>query len=159
MDPRRLALLFASALVSACSSTPTAPTGAFCARLAEYARSIEGEPRSITLGRGGAWMVNHYKFCKRADDDKAGIEFCDWLMGHTSTEFMEANINTALSCLQRQEIKGYIGNTGIQFWVGRAVFFAPRIDVEDVKIEIEYSVQYFESEDQEDFIKISVLPD
>ena len=87
------------------------------------------------------------------------IEFCDWLMEYTLTEFMEANINLALSCLQRQEIKGYIGNTGIESWVGKAVFFAPRIDVEDVKIEIEYSVQYFESEDQEDFLKISVVPD
>jgi hypothetical protein len=62
-------------------------------------------------------------------------------------------------CLQGQKILGYIGNTGIEAWSGKAVFFSPRLNVDNVEVEIEYSVQYLERESQEDFLTISVRPD
>lgn len=80
--------------------------------------------------------------------------FCRWLLENASTEFMQANINLAMSCLLGQRIVGYIGNTGIESWSGKAVFFIPKID-SDVKVEVEYSVD-FASDDKEDFLQLRV---
>lgn len=99
-------------------------------------------------------MVDHYKQCAFPDDDAAGDDFCRWLLENSSTEFMETNINSALSCLQGQRIIGYIGNTGVESWTGRTVFLTPKIR-SDVDVEVEYSVDY-SSDDKEDFIQFRV---
>lgn len=104
-------------------------------------------------------MVDHYKSCGQVPETLAAANFCRWLMENTSTEFMEANINLALSCVQGQNIKGYIGNTGIETWSGRLRSFAPRIGIYDIAIELEYSVAGFDRQDAEDFLKITVIPD
>lgn len=104
-------------------------------------------------------MVDHYKACARNSEDAASITFCKWLMENTSTEFMEANINSTLSCLQGQEIRGYIGNTGIESWTGRMKLYSPEIEAEDVDVVVEYSVGYFGSTENEDFLEITVTRD
>ena len=76
-------------------------------------------------------------------------------MEHTSAEFMEANINVALSCLQGQKIVGYIGNTGVEKWSGSATFSAPRIEAENVAITIDYNVDY-SREIADDYLQITV---
>jgi hypothetical protein len=80
-------------------------------------------------------------------------------MENTSTEFMEANINSTLSCLQGQEIRGYVGNTGIESWTGRMKLYDPEIEAEDVDVDVEYSVGYFGSNESEDFLEITVTRD
>ena len=104
-------------------------------------------------------MVDHYKACARSSEDAASITFCTWLMENTSTEFMEANINSTLSCLQGQEIKGYIGGTGIESWTGRMKLYSPKIEAEDVDVEVAYSVGYFDSTESEDFLEITITRD
>ena len=130
-----------------------------CREIARFAKASPiGVIKEVTLFRGGTWMVDHYKGCKRADDDQGAIAFCAWLMQNTSTEFMEANVNRALSCLQGQRIDGYIGNTGIESWKGMVRFYSPKIEAEGVAISVEYSVQYFEAGAAEDFMKITIEP-
>lgn len=128
----------------------------FCENISEYAATIpSGESRSVSLYRGGKWLVDHYKTCDYGED-LASKKFCAWLIEHTSTEFMEANVNLAMSCLQGHKIVGYIGNTGIETWTGKTKFYSPHIDAEDVVVTLEYSVTYFEDETDEDYLKISI---
>lgn len=143
-------------LCTACVSSPVESDSDFCHQLSQYARKVPaGETRTVTLRRGGAWLVDHYKSCDRNEDDVAGTAFCTWLIENTSTEFMEANINLAVSCLQGHSIYGHIGNTGIEKWNGEMSFYSPNIDA-DVKVDLAYSVQYFDDASVEDFLRITV---
>ena len=76
-------------------------------------------------------------------------------MENTSTEFMEANITSTMSCLQDQRISGYLGNTGIESWSGKASFYSPHLAAEDVQVDIEYSLDN-SVEVREDFLQITV---
>lgn len=100
-------------------------------------------------------MVDHYKTCEHSDGDAAGNSFCGWLMEHTSTEFMEANIGLSMSCLQGQRIAGSVGNTGIESWVGKASFYSPQLTAENVRIDLEYSLDN-SKESREDFLQVTV---
>jgi len=102
-------------------------------------------------------MLNHYKKCHHSEGDAAARNFCAWLVENTSTEFMEANINNALSCLQGQRISGYIGNTGIESWSGKTHFFIPELTA-DVEVGIEYSLDY-SIDDFENFIQFTITAD
>lgn len=151
----RLLLLLAFGLSGCATASGVNYATPFCDQLSLFAASTPaGENRTVKLVRGGRWLVDHYKTCSRQDDE-ASITFCDWLIEHTSTEFMEANINVALSCLQGQKITGYIGNTGIEMWSGSATFFAPRVEVENVAITIDYNVDY-SREIADDYLQITV---
>ena len=147
--------------VGGCATQANDSRGEICSQIDLFAKSLEpGESKTVRLARGGAWLVDHYKACARDSEDTASIAFCKWLMENTSTEFMEANINLTLSCLQGQEIHGYIGNTGVESWTGRMkLYYSPRIEVEDVEVEVEYSVGYFDSTENEDFLAITVTKD
>ncbi|MEZ5893061.1 MAG: hypothetical protein R3C58_07950 [Parvularculaceae bacterium] len=130
----------------------------FCEQLSVFADSVPShESRTVRLMRGGDWPVDFYKACRR-EDEPASIAFCDWLVEHTSTEFMEANINVALSCLQGHRIAGHIGNTGIESWSGKATFLNPNIASENVEVTVEYSVDYSVN-DHEDYLDITVVAD
>lgn len=147
------------AVLAGCATSAARAPDAMCREIERFARADpSGTLKEVTLIRGGAWMVDHYKGCKRSDDEQGAIAFCAWLMENTSTEFMEANINRAISCLQGQRIDGYIGNTGIESWKGKVRFFSPKIDVANVAVTLEYSVQYFEEGADEDFMKITIEP-
>ena len=150
-------IVLIACLFCGCATTPdTKHASPFCDQLSVFAASVpSGEERTVKLTRGGRWLVDHYKACSRQDEE-ASITFCDWLFEHTSTEFMEANINVALSCLQGQKIVGYVGNTGIELWTGKARFYYPHIDTDNVEIEIEYNVSYFEHDADEDYLQITV---
>ncbi len=102
-------------------------------------------------------MVDHYKKCEHVDGDAAAEQFCQWLIENSSTEFMEVNINRTVSCLQGQRIVGYIGNTSVESWSGKARFSMPKLTA-DVEVEIEYSVDYVTNE-KEDFIQFKVIAD
>ncbi|MEO7916278.1 MAG: hypothetical protein ABIR16_01440 [Dokdonella sp.] len=100
-------------------------------------------------------MVNHYKACEHSEGDKAANAFCGWLMKNTSTEFMEANINLAMSCLQGQRIVGYVGNTGIESWSGKASFYNPHLDDADVHVTLGYGMDN-SKQSREDFLQITM---
>lgn len=145
-------------LASSCVSDGGRGTGnGFCENLSRYAETVpDGQSRTVVLRRGGAWMVDHYKACQRSDNSEASKVFCGWLMENTSAEFMEANINRALSCLQGQEIRGYIGNTGIEYWSGKTKFSSPHIDAEGVNVTLEYFMSYTDDNSEEDYLKITI---
>lgn len=124
-------LLVVLLTIGGCTHQAVGSRGEICSQIDQYAGSLEpGESKTVRLARGGAWMVDHYKACARESEDTASIAFCKWLMDNTSTEFMEANINLTLSCLQGQEIHGYVGNAGIASWSGRMKLYSPRIESE-----------------------------
>ena len=100
-------------------------------------------------------MVNHEKKCEHLEEDQAGDTLCAWLMENTSTEFMEANINLTISCLQGQQISGYVGNTGIESWSGKASFYSPHLSAENVRVDLVYSLDN-SLESREDFLQITV---
>ena len=151
-----LIVITALLLASGCATKPPVSDSRLCDQLDVFASSVPpGQSKTIRLVRGGTWMVNHYKQCTGPEDDIAGDRFCRWFLENSSTEFMEMNINKALSCLQGLRIVGHIGNTGIESWSGKATFFIPKITSE-VDVEIEYSVDYT-TDDKEDFIQLKVL--
>ncbi len=128
----------------------------FCERLSEFAAAVpRGEQRSVEFVVGGEWLVDHYKQCGPTDGD-AAVSFCGWLMNNSSAEFMEANVSIALSCLQGQSIVGHIGNTGVEYWQGKAVFFSPKLSVENVSVTLEYELGYFENKPDQQRMKITV---
>lgn len=145
--------------LTGCVGEPVYMTdSSFCDRLSDYAATVpKGESRTVKLIRGGRWLVDHYKTCQSEEGDAAGKAYCEWLMENTSTEFMEANVNRALSCLQGQKIQGMIGNTGVSYWAGEALFDPPASAVGDVRIELKYAVDYRDDGDVEDFISITVV--
>ena len=69
--------------------------------------------------------------------DEPTKSFCSWVSKNTSAEFMELNINRAISCLQSQKIKGYLGNTGVQSWSGKIVFYYVQ-SIPNTEITLEY---------------------
>jgi hypothetical protein len=104
-------------------------------------------------------MVDHYKKCTQSPQTPASKDFCHWLMENTSTEFMEANVNLAVSCVQGQTIVGYLGNTGVETWSGKLRSFAPHIGTDGVYVELEYFVGGADPQEAEDFLQITVIPD
>lgn len=141
---------------TSCATKPPITGFDMCDRLDAWAKTVpSGQTRAVKLSRGGTWLIDHYKKCDRPNGDNAADAFCSWLVDNTSTEFMEANINQAISCLQRQRISGYIGNTGVESWSGKATFFNPHLSAENVEIDLEYSVDY-SSGGGEDFLQFTV---
>ena len=129
----------------------------FCQNLDTWAASIPlGTSSTVRLGRTGVWLVNHAKECKFAETDPASRTFCAWLMEHSSTEFMESNINRALACLQGQQILGYSGNTGIRSWSGKATFYDPHLETENSTVELEFAVDN-SHEGGEQFLQVTVM--
>ncbi len=125
MKYQRIVCVIVLLLLSASCATTSLPEtdASMCARLGGYASTLApGSSGTIRLARGGQWMVDHYKTCESPIDDSPGQELCEWLFENTSTEFMEANVVRALSCLQRQTIRGYVGNTTLEAWSGTASF-------------------------------------
>ena len=104
-------------------------------------------------------MVDHYKSCGSTPETPAGTAFCQWLVENTSTEFMEANVNLAVSCIQGQNIDGYLGNTGIDTWTGKLRSYSPHLNTDDVSVELEYAVTSSDKPGIEDFLRITVIPD
>ena len=150
-------LVFLSMVVTACASAAPLSDTSFCNQLSLWAKTVPtGHSSTVKLVRGGAWMVNHYKECEHSDTDKAGESFCRWLMSNTSTEFMEANINRAMSCLQGQRISGYLGNTGIESWSGKASFYNPHLQAENVRVTLEYAIDN-SKRSREEFLQFTIL--
>ena len=127
-----------------------------CDHLNTWAVSVpRGQSRTVRLVRSGTWMVNHQKKCEHSEEDKAGNTLCAWLMENTSTEFMEANVNRTMSCLQGQQISGYLGNTGIESWSGKTSFYSPHLAAENVRVDLVYSLDNSQ-ESRVDFLQIAV---
>ena len=98
--------------------------------------------------------VDHYKSCGRSNNDPGSLAFCDWLVDHGSAEFMEANINYAVACLQGQRISGYVGNTGVNAWQGGMDFFHTRIE-QGVTAKLRYFIPPLERRTDEHFLEIT----
>jgi hypothetical protein len=154
---RGLPLGIGALVLLGCASQPKASGTELCSALTNF---IAGEVRSgggeVSVGRQGAWLVNHTKSCRKKDGDSVAATFCDYLMEHTSTEFMEATVNQAMACLQGQRLVGYVGNTGIAQWDGRARFYAPRVDVADAEVELSWHLTSFG--DWDDHVTFTVTP-
>ena len=154
-SPRHALLAVCVAAAVGCVTKPPVSDSRVCEQLDTFAESVAaGQSKTIRLTRGGTWMLDHYKQCAGLEGDAASDRFCRWLLENSSTEFMEVNINRTLSCLQGQRIIGYIGNTGIETWSGRAVFAIPKLKA-DVRVEVAYAVDYA-TEGGEDFLNLTV---
>ena len=150
------ALAITSTGLPGCASMSSMRDTALCNHLNTWAVSVpRGQSRTVRLVRSGIWMVNHEKKCEHLEEDQAGDTLCAWLMENTSTEFMEANINLTISCLQGQQISGYVGNTGIESWSGKASFYSPHLSAENVRVDLVYSLDN-SLESREDFLQITV---
>lgn len=93
-------------------------------------------------------MVDHVKSCDAPEGGPAADKLCSWLLDHTSTEYMEANINGALSCLQGQKLVGIIGGTGLTSWSGKAHFSNPRLDVDNLEVDLIYDFPACDCDEQ-----------
>ena len=145
LHPVRLVPLCAGVLaLSGCATHPGTAGTELCGELTTF---IAAEAKSgggqVTVGRQGAWLVNHSKSCQKRDGDNAAVSFCAYLMDHTSTEFMEATVNTVMACLQGQKLLGYTGNTGISQWDGHAHFYAPRVNVSGAEVDLSWHLTSF----------------
>jgi hypothetical protein len=68
-----------------------------CAVLADFAGSIsDSQPHTVTLITN--WTFPEPTTACRRGTHQPEIKLCDWLMTHTSIEFMTVNIATALEC-------------------------------------------------------------
>ena len=154
-----ITLAFLSMAATSCATAPPLSDAALCDQLSSWAQTVpSGQTSTVKLVRGGAWMVNYYKRCEHSEGDTAAGAFCGWLMDNTSTEFMEANINNAMSCLQGQRISGYVGNTGIESWSGKASFYSPHMAAENVQVHLEYALDN-SKDNREDFLQFTVSAD
>lgn len=149
--------LILGAAIGFCVVQVASAEATLCAQITKFAA---GEAKSggghVELQRQGTWMVDHSKLCEREPSDPVAIEFCDFLMNHTSTEFMEGTVNEAMACLQGQKIKGYVGNTGIADWEGKVRFFAPQIKVDDIEIKMSWHITAGTGS-WDDYLRIEVL--
>lgn len=156
---RLAAVAILTLFASACATASRFSGTELCSELTSYANaSRKGQGSFVQLGRQGTWLVDHSKTCAHEDDDQAGTVFCNWLMEHTSTEFMEATVNLVMACLQGQRIHGHLGNTGVSQWEGKADFYSPRIESEGIRIEISWRLMAGSGE-WDDFLKIAVSPE
>ena len=153
------ALALLGIFATSCASTPPLSDTALCDQLNAWVQTVApGRTSTVKLVRGGTWMVDHYKRCEPAEGDSAAGNLCRWLMENTSTEFMEANINITMACLQGQRISGYVGNTGIESWSGKASFYSSNLVAGDVTIQLEYALDN-SGESREDFLEITASAD
>jgi hypothetical protein len=154
---RRVALSVAVALLTGCASAQSNEyemDNAFCDQMATFAHSVlPGQHKSVRLARGGLMYVDHYKACKRSIDDSASVAFCAWLIENGSAEFMEANINEAVACLQGQRIKGGVGNTGVISWQGEMSFRHTQLAA-GVSAKLTYFIPSMERRAEEHFLEI-----
>ncbi|HEV7691335.1 MAG TPA: hypothetical protein VGO52_10945 [Hyphomonadaceae bacterium] len=145
------------ALLTGCASSASREyemDNAFCDQMATFAHSVpRGQQRSVRLARGGRMYVDHYKSCARSIDDPASVAFCEWLSENGSAEFMEANINQAVACLQGQRIRGSIGNTGVIAWQGEMTFWHTQL-AEGVAAKLTYFIPPVERRTEEHFLEI-----
>ena len=156
---RGLAPALIAIATTACASTAPDSDTELCRQFSKYvAAAPHGKASFVELRRQGTWLVDHTKSCALADDDSAAVEFCSWLMERTSTEFMEATVTLAIACVQGQQIRGHIGNTGIERWEGKLRAYSPRLDVGDVSVQISWLITAG-SGYWDDFIRIEVVPD
>ena len=150
------ALAITSTTLPGCASTSSVRGTGVCDHLNTWAVSVPRDQfKTVRLVRSGTWMVNHQKKCEHSEEDNAGDTHCAWLMENMSTEFMEANVNRTMSCLQGQQISGYVGNTGIESWSGKASFYSPDLAAENVQVDLVYSLDD-SLESREDFLQITV---
>jgi len=67
-----------------------------CAAFARFAKAIsDGEPHTVKLLTD--WFPEPKAACQHTDYIP-GIELCQWLVSHSSMEFMTINIGRALEC-------------------------------------------------------------
>ena len=143
--------------MAGCATQPGSSGVELCAKLTNFiAEEVRAGGGEVSVGRQGEWLVNHSKSCRKKDGDTAAATFCDYLMDHTSTEFMEATVNHAMACLQGQRLLGYVGNTGISQWDGRALFYAPRVSVTNTQVELSWHLTAFGEWD--DHVTFSAKP-
>lgn len=151
----RVAIAILAMGLASCASTPRLNDPAMCEQLDAWASAVAANSVStVRLSRGGTWMVDHYKTCEHSDDD-AARRFCSWAMEYASTEFMEVNINRALSCLQGQRIAGPVGNTGVESWSGKTSFYSPQLAADNLSVDMEYFMDN-SKDDRVDFLQITL---
>ena len=125
----------------------------FCRKLAQFAQDLHGtEAREVALS--SEWSAEPTKACSRESSDPQSVHFCEWLLEHTSTEFMEANVDRALSCLAGN---GSLARKGsVEFLTGKVRFYEHKLrGAKHVVFEIEYSVRHG---NDPDMLRIAVRP-
>lgn len=156
---RRLAAVVTAFTLAGCATTVPRSGTELCDQFSKYvAAASTGKNSFVELRRQGAWLVDHAKLCVREDSDPAAVEFCSWLMERTSTEFMEATVTLAIACVQGQQVRGYIGNTGIERWEGTLKSYSPRFDAENVSVQMAWRITAG-SGSWDDFLRIEVIPE
>lgn len=156
---RRLVPVVTAFTLAGCASTVPRSGTELCDQFSKYVTAAStGKASFVELRRQGAWLVDHAKLCARAEDDRAAVEFCSWLLERTSTEFMEATVTLAIACVQGQQVRGYIGNTGIERWEGTLRSYSPRFDAENVSVQMAWRITAGAGT-WDDFLRIEVLPE
>lgn len=125
-----------------------------CRQLIEFSKNLKGsESREVVLF--SEWSAEPAKACKHDRADDIASAFCAWLFDNTSTEFMEANVRSALSCLTGERTRTKTPGS-VMSMTGTLRFSEVALRGVDNRIfEIEYSVRNKESPDM---LRISVRP-
>ena len=103
-----------------------------------FAQDLDGdEAREIALF--SEWSPEPAKGCRHDSSDPRSVRFCEWLLEHTSTEFMEVNVGNALACLAGGRWQPMGGS--VEFLTGKVRFYEHKLrDAKNVVFEVEYSV-------------------
>jgi hypothetical protein len=140
--------------VAACLSPARRAGRAFCEELARFVSAPSRTTRSVTLWT--QW-IDLTEACRHDEGDETGERFCDWLLSHTSAEYMEATISTALACVRGQKIAvSTAANTGVRSWQGRLRVFEPAVAA-DAEIELAWRLNA--GDRCPDALRISATPE
>lgn len=125
-----------------------------CQQLVAFSKDLKGsEFREVVLF--SEWSAEPVKACKHDSADAIASAFCSWLFDNTSTEFMEANVRSTLSCLTGDRMRTKTPGNVVSM-AGTLRFYEVALRGVDHRIfEVEYSVRNKESPDM---LRISVRP-
>ena len=135
------------------SVSAVAADNPFCLNLAQFAQDLKGsEEREVTVF--SEWSAEPTKACRHDPSDPRSVRFCEWILEHTSTEFMEVNVGNALACLAGNRWRGIEGT--VEFLTGKVHFHEHKLrGAKNVVFEVEYSVRHGHDTDM---LRIAVSP-
>jgi len=108
----------------------------FCGEMARFANATAlGSQREVVL------LTNWAEWSKTCQHDgyEPGMRFCRWLMDNTSTEFAEANIRRALSCLDQGLNYAGTARASPSYLTGKIESSYAKGADENVRVAVEYA--------------------
>lgn len=108
----------------------------FCREMAKFANATAlGSQREVEL------LTNWAEWSKTCQHGgyQPGMRFCQWLIDNTSTEFADANIRRALSCLDPGMNYAGSGRVSLSYLTGKIESYHAEGADHDVRIEVEYA--------------------